>query len=198
MVRSKLSPMASELSPGFLVAAPVLLDPNFRRSVVLLVDHREEGSLGFVINRPGDVPLSDVVDAIGLQIPDAGLPPAQVVVGGPVAPETGWVVFEPGQEDEGASEVVRVSERMAVTASRELLVDLLERRRPGRLLVALGYAGWGPGQLDAEIAQGAWIPVGLDEEIVFETPPEDRWTAALGSLGIDPARLAAVPPGELS
>jgi len=66
------------------------------------------------------------------------------------------------------------------------------------LLVALGYAGWGPGQLDAEIAQGAWIPVGLDEEIVFQTPPEDRWTAALGSLGIDPARLAAVPPGELS
>lgn len=188
--------MPAELSPGFLVAAPALLDPNFHRSVVLLVDHREEGSLGFVINRPCEVPLVDVVSAIGLEMPDAGLPAAQVMLGGPVAPETGWVVFEPSAQDDGASEVVRVSERMAVTASRELLSELLRRRDGGRLLVALGYAGWGPGQLDAEIEQGAWIPVGLEENIVFDTPPDDRWTAALQTLGIDPARLAAAAPGE--
>lgn len=194
--RCKLSRMASELSPGLLVAAPSLLDPNFHRSVVLLVDHREEGSLGFVVNRPCDLPLTEVVSAIGLDLPDAGLPDAQVVVGGPVAPETGWVVFEPGAQDEGASEVVHVSERMAVTASRELLGELLTRRDGGRLLVALGYAGWGPGQLDTEIEQGAWIPVGLADEILFETPADERWAAALRTLGIDPARLAAAAPGE--
>lgn len=188
--------MASELSPGLLVAAPSLLDPNFHRSVVLLVDHRTEGSLGFVINRRCDLPLDEVVSAIGLEVPEAGLPPAQVVVGGPVAPETGWVVFEPQPQDQGVSEVVHVSDHMAVTASRELLGDLLKRPDGGRLLVALGYAGWGPSQLDSEIEQGAWIPVGLEDGILFDTPMDDRWTAALHSLGIDPARLAAAAPGE--
>jgi putative transcriptional regulator len=187
--------MASELAPGFLVAAPVLLDPNFQRTVVLLVEHRPEASLGFVINRPTTARLPAMLDALGLQSPDARPPDSPVLVGGPVAPDTGWIVFEASESQE-FGEVVRVSPRLAVSASRELLETTVLGRGPERLMLVLGYAGWGPAQLDAEIAQGAWIPVDLDEKIIFDTPYEQRWTAALQSLGIDPGRLTAAAPSE--
>ncbi|MDD9932342.1 MAG: YqgE/AlgH family protein [Myxococcales bacterium] len=190
--------MSSKLAPGFLVAAPSLLDPNFRRSVVLLVDHRPEGSLGFVINRPADSRLRAMLEPLGLELEDSQVVDCPVLVGGPVNPSTGWVVFEhnqmPAQVD--AEEVVEVSGKVSVTASRDLLEKLVQRQGEDRMLLVLGYAGWGPGQLDAEIAQGAWIPIDFDPGIVFDTPYEQRWTAALRSLGIDPARLALQAPTE--
>lgn len=186
--------MASELSPGFLVAAPSLLDPNFRRSVVLLVDHRPEGSLGFVINRPAPVEFAEVIDALGIDSGPGEATAESVLVGGPVAPETGWVLFEQGQPALGGEEVVHVSDTIGVSASRELLAGIVAEPRVKRFAVALGYAGWGPEQLDGEIAQGAWIPVDLDTSIVFDTPFSERWEASLRTLGIDPARLATVSP----
>lgn len=187
--------MSSELAPGLLVAAPLLSDPNFRRTVVLLVDHRPEGSLGFVINRPAQVRLPGMLDALGLQLPDVRPPDAPVLVGGPVAPDTGWIVFDSSERNFG-DEVVRVSERLAVSASRELLEHTVHGRGPDRMMLVLGYAGWGPAQLDAEIAQGAWIPVDLNEKIVLDTPYDERWASALHSLGIDPARLTVSAPCE--
>ena len=187
--------MASELAPGFLVAAPALLDPNFTRSVVLLVDHRADGSLGFVINRPAPVTLGSVVGALGMgAAPEMMETP--VLVGGPVAPETGWVVFERDGVEHSGEEVVVVSDSIAVSASRVLLESIVRGKARGRVLLVLGYAGWGASQLDAEIAQGAWIPVDLDEKIVFETAYEDRWAGALHTLGIDPARLSLSVPSE--
>jgi putative transcriptional regulator len=189
--------MASELAPGFLVAAPMLLDPNFRRAVVLLVDHRPEGSLGFVINRPAELRLPAMLEALNLQDrAGARTPDAPVLIGGPVAPDTGWLVFELASSHAYGNEVVRVSPQLAVSASRELLEATVLGAGPERLILVLGYAGWGPGQLDAEIAQGAWIPVDLDETIVFDTPYKDRWATALRSLGIDPARLTTAAPAE--
>jgi putative transcriptional regulator len=188
--------MTSELAPGFLVAAPMLSDPNFRRSVVLLVDHRPEGSLGFVINRPAQVRLPSMLDALGLQSAHARPPDSPVLVGGPVAPDTGWIVFELNANQSFGDEVVHVSSRLAVSASRELLESTVNGQGPERMMLVLGYAGWGPSQLDAEIAQGAWIPVDLDEKIVFDTPYDERWASALRSLGIDPARLTLSSPCE--
>jgi putative transcriptional regulator len=107
-------------------------------------------------------------------------------------------VFEPDAElalDE-EEEVVTISDKLAVSASRELLERLLQRAGPERMTLVLGYAGWGPGQLDEELAQGAWIPVDFDHSIVFDTPPDERWGSALRLLGIDPARLTAQPPTE--
>lgn len=184
--------MPSELSPGFLVAAPALLDPNFHRTVVLLVDHREEGSLGFVINRPAPVELPEVLDALGLKHGGGGAKPDGVLVGGPMAPETGWVLFEQGDKRIDSTEVVAVSDSLGVTASREALAAIVQVGAVKRFVVALGYAGWGAGQLDQEIAQGAWIPVDLDANVVFDTPYAERWAAALALLGIDPARLTSV------
>lgn len=173
----------------------MLSDPNFRRTVVLLVDHGPEGSLGFVINRPAQVRLPGMLDALGLQRADARPPDAPVLVGGPVAPDTGWIVFDSAQRSFG-DEVVRVSERLAVSASRELLENTVHGRGPERMMLVLGYAGWGPAQLDAEIAQGAWIPVDLDDKIVLDTPYDERWASALHTLGIDPARLTMTSPCE--
>ncbi len=188
--------MPSQLAPGFLVAAPSLLDPNFKRTVVLLVDHRPEGSLGFVVNRPAQVQMRAMMERLGLAIASTAIPDTSVLVGGPVNPQTGWIVFEQGQITANNEDVVRLSDRLAVSASRELLETLVAHKGPERMLLVLGYSGWGAGQLDAEIAQGAWIPVDFDERIVFDTPFEDRWSSALRILGIDPARLSMTIPSE--
>lgn len=187
--------MASQLAPGFLVAAPSLLDPNFKRTVVLLVDHKpQEGSIGFVVNRPAQVQMRSMLERLGLAADDAPHSNSSVLVGGPVNPQTGWVVFEQGAATAQSQEIVRISDRLAVSASRELLQTLVTHQGPERMLLVLGYSGWGPGQLDAEIVQGAWIPVDFDERIVFDTPFDDRWASALRLLGIDPARLSVTPP----
>lgn len=188
--------MASQLAPGFLVAAPSLLDPNFKRSVVLLVDHRPEGSLGFVVNRAADVGLHAMVERLGLGVDTDKIKDAAVLIGGPVAPQTGWILFEQREQTAQSEEVVKLSERVAVSASRELLEALVTHEGPERMLLVLGYAGWGAGQLDSEIAQGAWIPVDFDDKIVFDTPFDDRWSSALRILGIDPARLSLTGPSE--
>jgi len=193
--------MASQLAPGFLVAAPALLDPHFRRSVVLLVDHGPGGSLGFVVNRPLDVSVDTMLERIGLalRVPESHADSrgrASVLAGGPVNPQTGWVLFEREDSRVLDDDVVRVSERVAVSASRDLLASLVLRSGEERMLLVLGYAGWGPGQLDAEISQGAWIPLDFDARVVFDIPYAERWSSALRSQGIDPARLSVQVPSE--
>jgi putative transcriptional regulator len=188
--------MHGELAPGFLVAAPTLLDPNFRGSVVLLVEHRADGSLGFIVNRPAPLRLPGVVEELGMRGHELDPPDSPVLVGGPVAPHTGWILFDHHDFPRAADEIVQVSPHLAVSASRELLQLLVEGQGPRRQLLVLGYAGWGPGQLDAELAQGAWIPVDLAEDIIFETPFEQRWNKALATLGIDPARISMSSASE--
>lgn len=178
--------MAKDLAPGFLVASPVLQDPNFARSVVLLVDHRTEGSLGFVVNRPADIDFGDVVEELGLEHGQAGPPRVPVMLGGPVSPRTGWIVYGPDGLGGDESGTIAVTEQIRVSASREQLEHLARLTKPDRHLLVLGYAGWGAGQLDEEIKQGAWIPVELDEQVIFEAPFEERWQRALQAAGIDP------------
>jgi hypothetical protein len=113
-----------------------------------------------------------------------------------VLPNTGWIVFEHnGSTPVQHEDVIQVSDNLAVSASRELLESLVQARGKERLLLVLGYAGWGPAQLDSEISQGAWIPVDFDHGLVFDTPYDERWGASLRSLGIDPARLSLSAPG---
>ena len=182
--------MARELAPGFLVAAPSLREPSFARTVILLVEHGADGSLGFVVNRPATVSFRSVAEILGIEATQAGARDTPVYLGGPVAPESGWVLFDPrGASAAVVGEAVRVNEELAVSASRDLLEAIGRDAGPARRLMTLGYAGWGAGQLDGEFAQGIWIPVDLDHEIVFDVAPADRWHAALASAGIDPARM---------
>lgn len=187
--------MPSLLSPGFLVASPGLMDPTFRRAVVLLVEHKEAGSLGFVINRVSDVDLNEVAEAVGMKPGDVREHGA-VMTGGPVARETGWVLFDPADFSTLPEGTVAVTPGVAVSTSRALLQRLLRGEVGPRHMLLLGYAGWGEGQLDNEIAQGAWIPVDASSNVVFATPVDQRWGEALRSAGIDPARLSVHAPSE--
>jgi putative transcriptional regulator len=188
--------METDLSPGFLVASPLLLDANFHRTVVLLVDHSPEGSLGFVVNRPASVMLSGMIARLGFPETEVAPPDAPVLVGGPVAPDTGWLIYDQRGYPEVSEGAVNIADALAVSASRALLETVMKGQGPERLVLALGYAGWGAGQLDEEIARGAWIPATLDDRIIFDTPYTERWAVALRSVGIDPARLTVMAPSE--
>jgi putative transcriptional regulator len=179
------------LAPGFLIAVPQLLDPNFRQSVVLLLQQRGEGALGLVINRESALTLRDLCHDHKIRY--AGDPGKKVRVGGPVQPEQGLVLFDDGFDDPEGRSVV---EGLRVSASTRTLSRLCDRTDV-RFHCFSGYAGWGPGQLEREIHDGSWIVTPADPKLILETSPDDVWLTALTGNGIDPASI--VPgSGEIS
>jgi putative transcriptional regulator len=190
------------LAPGMLIAAPPLGDPNFDRTVVLLAAHGRDGALGFVVNRTSSMTLGELLMLAGYtKLRDAGVTGASpVYVGGPVQPSSGWIVcVDPSLAAEDAC-VIPVGDRVRVTSSRtafDALVRDVERRGPDtidplRRMVMLGYSGWGPGQLEGEIAAGAWLPVPLDETVVFDVALDDKWEKAYTLLGLTPAGMMSM------
>lgn len=183
--------MPGEIAPGFVVAAPSLRDPNFARSVVLLVEHGTGGSLGFVVNRPSPLRWASVAKALGLpEEEQRGLP---IFAGGPVSPHSGWVLFDPrAAPKEHVDEAMVLDERLAVSASRKLLERLAQPDAwAGDRVLTLGYAGWAGGQLDSELESGVWLPTSLDARLVFDVAPEDRWERVLRAAGIEPGRIVS-------
>lgn len=187
------------LAPGMLIAAPPLGDPNFDRTVVLLAVHGDQGALGFVVNRAAPVALGELLALAGYgdeRRDDA----STVYVGGPVQPSSGWIVCLDPTLDPDDAGVIPVGDRVRVTSSRSafdtLVHDVGEGRTaagdPKRRLVVLGYSGWGPGQLEGEIAAGAWLPVPLDEGILFEIALDQKWERAYALLGLSPAGLMSM------
>ncbi|MBX3246155.1 MAG: YqgE/AlgH family protein [Myxococcales bacterium] len=178
-----------ELAPGFLVAAPSLRCPFFNHTLVLLVDHGDEGSFGFVVNKEAPLDFRGVAEELGLELEDPRVADVPVLRGGPVAPETGWIVFDPEGAPEVPGDVLHVTARLALTASVDMLRAMAAGQAPRRALLTLGYAGWSPGQLEGEMREGSWIPVDLDPALLFERPIAERWELALQSLGIEPGRV---------
>lgn len=175
------------LTGSLLIAMPTLADPNFWRSVVLVGVHsQEDGAFGLVINRPLEVELADILSELGDEAADHELPP--VMAGGPVQPQQGFVLFERHDlvSDEDA---LQVGTSLTVSGSSQILSDLVHRRIPRRYRLLLGYAGWHPGQLELEIEENSWLVAPLDPSIVFDVPIEDRWVAALRSIGVEPGTL---------
>ena len=167
----------------FLIAIPQLGDPNFLRSVVLLLEHGAEGALGLVVNHPTSLDLWTFAREQGLPChsKSKGVP---VFRGGPVEPSRGLILH-----DDRAHNEREVLPGLFVSGSVDTLSHLMaDGSRRMRLL--LGYAGWGPGQLEREMAQGSWLTVEADAKHVLETPPAETWTAVLKEMGVDPARLA--------
>ncbi len=178
----------SALAPGFLVAAPILRDPNFAGSVVLMVEHSDQGALGFIVNRVATTGLKHVLNQ--LNIGDISVrTPVPVMLGGPVSPQTGWVVFESFGKHADREDVLMVTESLGVSASKQFLMDAVRGDASSRAMLVQGYAGWGPGQLESELRQGIWIPIDLDSRVLFDTNADRRWSAALQVLGIHPASL---------
>jgi putative transcriptional regulator len=175
----------SAIAPGLLLAMPQLDDPNFNRAVVLMIQHSDEGSFGLVLNRPSETPVIDVTAPLGMRW--RGDPEARIWSGGPVSPESGWLLHEPGLQLE-ADGTLEVCEGIALSTSPANFKRLVERP-PRRMRFLAGYAGWGSHQLESELAQGAWLTTEVTPELVFDTPPERMWDVALRSLGIEPGAL---------
>lgn len=178
------------LTGHLLVAMPHMADPNFDHSVTYICEHSEQGALGITINRPLKMELGEVFEQLSLSGADESLRSLPVLRGGPVQSERGFVIHETNHDWEGTTEV---GHSIFVTTSQDILSDLASGKGPERLLMALGYAGWGAGQLEDEIRQNAWLTVPASRQLVFETPVEQRWRAAAATIGIDPSSLILQP-----
>jgi putative transcriptional regulator len=181
------SDLASNLTNHFLLAMPNMADPNFGGAVVYIAEHSPKGTLGLVINRPMELDMQSLFERIDLKLEIAPLAKAPVFFGGPVQTDRGFVLHEPVGT---WSSTVTIGERIGLTSSKDVLEAVANGAGPDRLLVTLGYAGWGPGQLEDEIARNAWLTVEADPELIFEVPAPERLNRAFRLLGVDPAFLS--------
>lgn len=178
----------SPLAPGLLVAMPQLLDPNFRRTVILVIHHDETGSFGVVLNRSTDITAPVLCST--LEIEWRGDPGWEINWGGPVQPQTGWVLFSSEERREQSEDVSQIQPGLCFAGSLDVLRGIASDP-PGRIRVLLGYAGWGPGQLESELVEGAWITAPVCEEAVFDVASSEMWEHVVRGLGIEPAALIA-------
>jgi putative transcriptional regulator len=176
------------LNNQFLIAMQALADPNFFKTVTYISEHNPSGALGLVINRPLNLTLGQLLEHLNITTHYSQLAALPIYHGGPVQPEQGFVLHSPlGQW--GAT--LRVTDEIGITTSRDILQATAEGEGPRHLLVALGYAGWGPGQLERELAENSWLSGPADFDILFHTRNDLRWLAAAALLGIDLNLLSA-------
>ncbi len=176
-----------DLTNQFLIAMPALRDPNFHRTVTYLCAHNNEGAMGIVINRPLDLNLGEVLDHMSIEVENIEVKDMMVLQGGPVQRDRGFVIHEPaGQWDA----VLAVGDEIGVATSRDILTAVAHGDGPERAVAALGYAGWGAGQLEHEVQQNAWLSGPADSSIIFDLPYEKRYESAARLLGVDLDRLS--------
>ena len=216
---------STQLSHHFLIAMPGLEDPVFAKSVVYLCEHSERGAMGLIINKPGELSLKHLFDKVELPLHREDLLQSNVLHGGPVQTERGFVLHEPmleadseNSESAELSEAVVASEAssgsaanetapqtksiyastltvpggLAMTTSKDVLEAMSNGSGPKRVLVTLGYASWGEGQLESEIGENSWLTVEADSAVIFDTPIEKRYEKALALLGLQPWMLSTV------
>jgi putative transcriptional regulator len=171
----------------FLIAMPGLGDPNFKRTVTYMCQHDPEGALGIVINRPTELKLGDLFKQMDIEVGEENITTVPVYYGGPVQPEHGFVIHEPRGDWESS---LRVTDSIALTTSKDVLEAIASGQGPERIVVALGYAGWGEGQLEREMVENAWLNAPAENHILFDLPTEQRWKSAAEGMGIDISRLS--------
>lgn len=175
-------------TPVLLLAMPQVVDPFFRKSVVLLIHHQPQGSLGFIVNRPYGIQISEILEGLDIAPPEQA---AEAFFGGPVQPHLGTVIYRKTAEDPLDGEPrAEVYPGIAMTQQISDLNHLL-RRSPSSYRLFLGYAGWGSGQLVQEILRNDWLTAPVREDLIFADNCETVWDQALASVGIDPAQLPA-------
>jgi putative transcriptional regulator len=176
------------LAGQFLIAMPAMADPNFDRTVTYVCEHNDEGALGIIVNRPTSMLFGEILAQMDLKLADPALAAQPVLMGGPVQPERGFVIHDdPGEQ---FSSTLATPDGLKVTTSRDILVALAEGHGPPRAVIALGYAGWAAGQLEAEMANNAWLTVPASPDIIFSVPFERRWESAAALLGVSIAALS--------
>lgn len=180
---------SSCLAGHFLIAMPSMDDPNFKGTVTYLCEHSEKGALGVVVNRQSDITMADLFEQIEIKIEHQPFAARKVFFGGPVSVEHGFVLHRP--HGVWNSSIV-VGEELMLTTSKDILEAVAEGKGPADWLLTLGYAGWGAGQLENEIAQNSWLTVPASADLLFETPPEALFDIAMQRLGISKFALSSV------
>ncbi len=179
---------ATSLKGKLLLAMPGMDDPRFHKAVIFICSDNEEGSMGIVLNHQlAGMVLGDLFTEVGLDTPPQERSDEPVMMGGPVETSRGFLLHT---MDYDSAETIKVNDKFGVSGTLEALKSYAEGQSPRNVLFALGYAGWGPGQLSQEILDNAWLVVDADYELIFNTDITDRWTRAMSRHGIDPARLS--------
>src|SRR5262249_24491869 len=167
---------SANLAPGLLLAMPQLNDPNFSRSVVLMIEHSQQGSFGLVINHPSPIKASELLES--LEMSWHGEDSAVVWAGGPGSPSTRWRPHHPVGHGQPGQGTIAITSSISLSTSPDRL-RAIAIQPPRNIRLLLGYSGWGPGQLESEMSRGAWLHAHADPKLVFDTPPDDMWETAM-------------------
>lgn len=177
----------NDLTGHFLIAMPSLDDGFFNHTVTYICEHNETGSFGIIINQETDITLKQIASEMQLESDDSYKRDQSVFIGGPVDQGRGFILHRPTGEWQSS---LIVKNDVALTTSKDILQAILHNKGPEDCIVALGYAGWAAGQLDHEMASNTWLSCPADEQIIFNTPIEERWKAAARLIGIDLSLLS--------
>lgn len=177
------------LTDNFLIAMPALEDPYFSNALVYICEHNENGALGVIVNRPIDMNLAGLFEKIDIKLDATALADLPVYFGGPVQLDRGFVLHRPVGLWQST---LAVNKEIGLTSSRDVLSSVGSAGLPSEIIVALGYAGWEPGQLEDELARNSWLTVPAKAAILFDMPPEERLPAAMQKLGVSFSQLSDV------
>jgi putative transcriptional regulator len=184
-----MDPLESQLTGRILIAMPGMGDPRFVQSVIYMCAHSPEGAMGLIVNKPApEMRFAPLLDELG--IPHGSkLPDVRIHFGGPVEHGRGFVLHT--RDVPGGEGTLDIDEEIAMTATRDILERIAEGRGPKSSILALGYAGWGPGQIEGELASNGWLTGPARTDLVFGRANEHKWAAALRSIGVDPLSLSS-------
>lgn len=173
---------ASNLTNHFIIAMPGLNNDIFNQTVTYICEHNEDGCFGIVINRVTDITLDEIMKQMDISNNQPNDNETLIYLGGPVQNERGFILHKPSGE---WSSSLKINDHLALTTSRDILEAIAHNEGPEQSIIALGYAGWSPGQLEQEIANNIWLNCPAEEQIIFDIPTEKRWQSAADLLGID-------------
>lgn len=176
------------LTNQFLIAMPSLADPNFHHSVTYICEHNESGAMGIVINRPLELKFGEVLEQMNIEAGDTEAAKRPVFLGGPVQPDRGFVIHRPVGKWEST---LKIAKDIGLTTSRDIVAAVASGKGPSKCFIALGYAGWGAGQLEKEMAENSWISGPADTRVIFDVPANQRWEVAAKSLGVDLSKMSS-------
>lgn len=178
----------ASLTGKFLIALPGMGDPRFKQAVIYVCSHDREGAMGLIINKTkGLLNLSDLLAQSGIE-GDVAIADTPVLSGGPVDIDRGFVLHSPDYCSDETS--IKLSETLMLTATKDVLEALVSENAPEKAVLAIGYSGWGEGQIEQELMQNAWITVDAVEDLIFDSDMDTKWQRAIAELGITPEMLA--------
>src|SRR6185312_4928548 len=189
IIRSRTISDSGYLTNQLLIAMPLMGDPNFAQTVALVCDHSSRGALGLILNKPLPMRMGEIFAQLEIELSTGPLRERQVLRGGPMQTDRGFVVHRAGGEWDST---LKVSEVIHVTTSRDILAAMASGQGPQEAVVALGYAGWDGGQLEDEIRANAWLNAPVDPDLIFELPFESRWQAAGRLLGVELSQISPI------